>query len=225
MPSCGRNCSTRPRRHRIEWHWVKGHSGHPENDRVDALACAEADKQRALARIARGRRTAPDRCRRPSDRARPSSSAAASFAAAGAVWMPKPPCPAHQKKPGSPRIEAVDRQPVGREAAQAGPAALDRLDRPVDHLLEPVDRGGDVDFFGRGVARVAVDLVVRAEPDAAVAFALEIESAGRSRRSAAGPQAPSADSQLDHRPPLRRDARAARRRTLPRPRRPRRRRH
>ena len=32
--------------HRIEWHWVKGHSGHPENDRVDALACAEADDQR-----------------------------------------------------------------------------------------------------------------------------------------------------------------------------------
>jgi len=29
--------------HRVEWHWVKGHSGHPENDRVDALACAEAD--------------------------------------------------------------------------------------------------------------------------------------------------------------------------------------
>ncbi len=32
--------------HRIEWHWVKGHSGHPENDRVDALACAEADARR-----------------------------------------------------------------------------------------------------------------------------------------------------------------------------------
>ena len=32
--------------HRIEWHWVKGHSGHSENDRVDALACAEADKLR-----------------------------------------------------------------------------------------------------------------------------------------------------------------------------------
>ena len=28
--------------HRIDWHWVKGHSGHPENDRADALACAEA---------------------------------------------------------------------------------------------------------------------------------------------------------------------------------------
>jgi ribonuclease HI len=25
-------------RHSIEWHWVKGHSGHPENDRVDAEA-------------------------------------------------------------------------------------------------------------------------------------------------------------------------------------------
>lgn len=24
--------------HKITWHWVKGHSGHPENDRVDALA-------------------------------------------------------------------------------------------------------------------------------------------------------------------------------------------
>ena len=32
--------------HRIEWHWVKGHSGHFENDRVDALACAAADAQR-----------------------------------------------------------------------------------------------------------------------------------------------------------------------------------
>ncbi len=32
--------------HQVRWHWVKGHSGHPENDRVDALACAEADKLR-----------------------------------------------------------------------------------------------------------------------------------------------------------------------------------
>lgn len=24
--------------HRIEWHWVKGHAGHPENERADALA-------------------------------------------------------------------------------------------------------------------------------------------------------------------------------------------
>ncbi len=33
-------------RHSVKWHWVKGHSGHPENDRVDSLACDEADKQR-----------------------------------------------------------------------------------------------------------------------------------------------------------------------------------
>lgn len=25
-------------KHCIEWHWVKGHSGHPENERADALA-------------------------------------------------------------------------------------------------------------------------------------------------------------------------------------------
>jgi ribonuclease HI len=24
--------------HDIEWHWVKGHAGHPENERADALA-------------------------------------------------------------------------------------------------------------------------------------------------------------------------------------------
>jgi ribonuclease HI len=29
--------------HRIEWHWVKGHSGHPENDRADQLACDAAN--------------------------------------------------------------------------------------------------------------------------------------------------------------------------------------
>lgn len=33
-------------RHQVSWHWVRGHSGHPENERVDALACAEADAQR-----------------------------------------------------------------------------------------------------------------------------------------------------------------------------------
>jgi ribonuclease HI len=32
--------------HRIEWHWVKSHAGHPENERADALACAEADARR-----------------------------------------------------------------------------------------------------------------------------------------------------------------------------------
>ena len=37
--------------HRVEWRWVKGHSGHPENDRVDALASEEADKKRTLHRL------------------------------------------------------------------------------------------------------------------------------------------------------------------------------
>jgi ribonuclease HI len=27
--------------HRIDWHWVKGHAGHPENERADALARGE----------------------------------------------------------------------------------------------------------------------------------------------------------------------------------------
>jgi ribonuclease HI len=24
--------------HQVEWHWIEGHSGHPENERADALA-------------------------------------------------------------------------------------------------------------------------------------------------------------------------------------------
>ena len=30
-------------RHDIEWHWVRGHSGHPENERADTLANAAID--------------------------------------------------------------------------------------------------------------------------------------------------------------------------------------
>jgi ribonuclease HI len=32
--------------HRVEWHWVKGHAGQPENERADQLACAEAEARR-----------------------------------------------------------------------------------------------------------------------------------------------------------------------------------
>ena len=33
-------------RHQVEWRWVRGHNGHPENDRADALACAAAEAMR-----------------------------------------------------------------------------------------------------------------------------------------------------------------------------------
>ena len=32
--------------HRVEWHWVKGHAGHAENERADQLACAQAEALR-----------------------------------------------------------------------------------------------------------------------------------------------------------------------------------
>jgi ribonuclease HI len=32
--------------HDINWHWVKGHAGHPENERADDLARAEVENYR-----------------------------------------------------------------------------------------------------------------------------------------------------------------------------------
>jgi ribonuclease HI len=32
--------------HEVHWHWVKGHSGHPENERADALARAALEAYR-----------------------------------------------------------------------------------------------------------------------------------------------------------------------------------
>jgi len=33
-------------RHEVNWHWVKGHAGHPENERADALARAGVESVR-----------------------------------------------------------------------------------------------------------------------------------------------------------------------------------
>ncbi len=42
-------------RHRVSWHWVKGHAGHPDNERADALANRGLeDAQRAAKRGAHG---------------------------------------------------------------------------------------------------------------------------------------------------------------------------
>lgn len=38
-------------RHHITWTWVKGHAGHPQNELVDSLACAQRDAYKPSAQI------------------------------------------------------------------------------------------------------------------------------------------------------------------------------
>ncbi|MFL6808059.1 MAG: ribonuclease HI [Bradyrhizobium canariense] len=40
------------KQHEIRWHWVKGHAGHPENERADQLARDGIVKARLQARVA-----------------------------------------------------------------------------------------------------------------------------------------------------------------------------
>ncbi|MFG2037849.1 ribonuclease HI [Dactylosporangium sp. NPDC048998] len=37
-------------RHQVEWHWVKGHNGHPENERADRLAARGLQEARSAQR-------------------------------------------------------------------------------------------------------------------------------------------------------------------------------
>jgi ribonuclease HI len=37
-------------RHQVQWHWVKGHAGHPENERADRLAVRGVDEARKRTR-------------------------------------------------------------------------------------------------------------------------------------------------------------------------------
>ena len=43
------------RRHRVAFHWIKGHAGHPENERCDALAVAAG-----AGAVAAGKQLPPD---------------------------------------------------------------------------------------------------------------------------------------------------------------------
>jgi iron complex transport system ATP-binding protein len=41
--------------HTLKWHWIKGHAGHPDNERVDALARAGLEESRRAGKASGGR--------------------------------------------------------------------------------------------------------------------------------------------------------------------------
>ena len=41
-------------RHEVDWRWVKGHAGHPQNERADELARRGMVEAEAAIRLARG---------------------------------------------------------------------------------------------------------------------------------------------------------------------------
>jgi ribonuclease HI len=46
-----RRLLTATERHDVHWFWVKGHAGHPENERADQLACRGRDEARRAAAV------------------------------------------------------------------------------------------------------------------------------------------------------------------------------
>ena len=46
-----RRLDTARNRHEVRWHWVKGHSGHPLNERADALARRGIEELREAGRV------------------------------------------------------------------------------------------------------------------------------------------------------------------------------
>lgn len=46
-----RELDTQAARHHVEWHWVKGHAGHPGNERADALANRGIDEMQGVRAI------------------------------------------------------------------------------------------------------------------------------------------------------------------------------
>ena len=171
--------------HRVEWHWVKGHSGHPENDRADALACAAAlsVQSKRAAEIRRGIDRAGRRRCRAAGRRRASPRPARSGCRSR-------PAPRTRRSRGA---AARSRRPAaGRARSCAAPpsCARPRSTRQSTTCSQPVDRERDVDLLGRAVAGLAGRLVVRAEPEPPARLGLEVEALARRRSPAAGRPAP-----------------------------------
>ena len=200
MPSCGRRCSTPPSR--------TGSNGIGSR-RITATPRTSAPTHSPAPRPKRGARPGYARGAKSAGSMPASSARQRRFAARSASRIartrparsgcPCRPAPRTRKSRGSRGSKPNCIAPVGREASQSRPFALDRLDRPVDRALESVDRHRHVDFLGRGVARIDQGLVERADPHAIVALALEIETGvevghqrqvaqARRARRAAGPR-------------------------------------
>jgi ribonuclease HI len=82
------------RTHTVQWFWVKGHAGHPENERADELACRGSAEAAALA---------GDRA--PGDEPRPGQGGGVSGVSRGASGVR----PSRRARPGGPAGSATPR--------------------------------------------------------------------------------------------------------------------
>jgi iron complex transport system ATP-binding protein len=66
-----RRLDTLAANHTLEWHWVRGHNGHPENERVDALARAGLEQARRAGKSTNRSVAVPVKPPRPSVKTKP----------------------------------------------------------------------------------------------------------------------------------------------------------
>jgi ribonuclease HI len=100
--------------HHVRWLWLRGHAGHPLNERCDRLACAEIDKIR--------RRVHGDQRMHAASGSAAGHGRLSAPSAAAAATAPQPPGGTDRSQPRKPSLLGSWKQLELLEAMSAGPS-------------------------------------------------------------------------------------------------------